>query len=108
MTCGECGNVTAPGAGFPNHVYCKRFLLHMGKREDASRCRDFIPKPQTNADRIRSMTDGELATIIAWPYIAPPEWCANHPTCPFISEDPTPCDKCALEWLQQEVESNDS
>ena len=63
---------------------------------------------KTNADRIRAMTDEELATIIAWPYIAPPEWCANHPTCPFISEDPTPCDKCALEWLQQEVESNDS
>lgn len=45
MTCGECANVTAPGAGFPNHVYCKRFLLPMEKREDASRCRDFIPKP---------------------------------------------------------------
>ncbi len=61
MTCGECGNVTAPGTGFPNHVYCKRFLLHMEKQEDASRCRDFIPKPKTNADRIRSMTDEELA-----------------------------------------------
>lgn len=61
MTCGECANVTAPGRGFPNHVYCRRFLLHMEKREDASRCRDFIPKPQTNADRIRSMTDEELA-----------------------------------------------
>lgn len=61
MTCGECGNVTAPGVGFPNHVYCKRFLLHMEKRKDASRCRDFIPKPQTNADRIRAMTNEELA-----------------------------------------------
>ena len=64
MTCGVCGNVRAPGAGFPNHVYCKRFLLHMEKREDASRCRDFIPKPQTNADRIRAMTDAELAELL--------------------------------------------
>ena len=64
MTCGECGNVTAPGAGFPNHVYCKRFLLHMEKREDASRCRYFIQKPITNADRIRSMTDEELAEFL--------------------------------------------
>lgn len=64
MTCGECMNVTAPGAGFPNHVYCKRFLLHMEKREDASKCRGFIPKPLTNADRIRSMTDEELAHLL--------------------------------------------
>lgn len=65
MTCGECGNVTAPGAGFPNHVYCKRFLLHMEKRNDASRCRYFIPKPITNADSIRAMTDEELANEFA-------------------------------------------
>lgn len=65
MTCGKCGNVTAPGAGFPNHVYCKRFLLHMEKREDASRCRDFILKPQTNGDKMRAMSDEDLAKIIA-------------------------------------------
>ena len=64
MTCGECGNVKAPGAGFPNHVYCMRFLLHMEKREDASRCRYFIPKPLANADRVRAMTDEELAEFL--------------------------------------------
>ena len=57
----------------------------------------------TNADRIRSMTDEELATVIALPYLASPPWCANHKTCPYISEDPTPCDKCALDWLREEV-----
>jgi hypothetical protein len=62
-----------------------------------------ILKPKTNADRIRSMTDEELATVIAWPYLASPPWCAEHKTCPYISEDPTPCDKCALDWLEQEV-----
>lgn len=57
----------------------------------------------TNADRIRAMTDEELATVIAWQYLASPPWCANHTTCPYISEDPTPCDKCALDWLKQEA-----
>ena len=61
------------------------------------------PKPITNADRIRAMTDEELATVIAWPYLASPPWCSQHRTCPYISEDPTPCDKCALEWLKQEA-----
>lgn len=62
------------------------------------------PTPQTNADRIRAMTDEELAVQIAWPYLASPPWCAEHITCPYISEDPTPCDKCALDWLKSPVE----
>lgn len=62
------------------------------------------PKPITNADCIRSMTDEELAGVIAWPHLASPPWCSEHITCPYISEDPTPCDKCALDWLQQEVD----
>lgn len=67
---------------------------------DFNDCED---KKPSNADRIRSMTDEELATVIALPYLASPPWCANHTTCPYISEDPTPCDKCALEWLKQEA-----
>ena len=85
MTCGECGNVTAPGDGFPNHVYCNRFLLHMEKREDASRCRDFIPKPITNADRIRAMTDEKLATFL------------------FQSRIDKLSEREWLDWLKQEV-----
>ena len=57
----------------------------------------------SNADRIRSMKDEELAVVIAWPYLASPPWCSEHTTCPYISEDPTPCDKCALDWLRTEV-----
>lgn len=57
----------------------------------------------TNADRIRAMSDEELAVQIAWPYLASPPWCSEHTTCPYISEDPTPCDKCALDWLKQEA-----
>lgn len=60
-------------------------------------------KPLTHADRIRSMSDEELAAMLAWPYIASPSWCAEHTTCPYIGEDPTPCNKCALGWLKQEA-----
>lgn len=61
------------------------------------------PPKQTNADRIRAMTDEELAIILAYPSVAEPPWCACYNECPHISEDPTPCDKCALDWLKQEV-----
>ena len=90
MTCGECGNVTAPGAGFPNHVYCKRFLLHMEKRNDASRCRYFIPKPITNADCIRAMSDEELVRHLAC------QW----KECKNMDVD---CEKCLLDWLREEI-----
>ena len=107
MTCGECANVTAPGSGFPNHVYCRRFLLHMEKREDASRCRDFIPKPQTNADRIRAMSDEELA-----------EWMATKTSCMRCPVDldachnfefscEMSCEEILLSWLKSPVEEVD-
>lgn len=99
MTCGECGNVTAPGAGFPNHVYCKRFLLHMEKREDASRCRDFIPKPITRYDRIRAKSVEEMA-----------EWIMSiePAACPFRDDHGddcrfSHCKDCWLDWLKQEA-----
>lgn len=60
-------------------------------------------KPSNNYERLKAMSIDELAVVIAWPYVASPPWCAEHETCPYISEDPTPCDKCALEWLKEEV-----
>lgn len=62
------------------------------------------PRILTNYDRIVSKSPEELAVVIAWPYLASPPWCSEHTTCPYISEDPTPCDKCALDWLKQPVE----
>ena len=53
-------------------------------------------KPQTNADRIRSMTDEELAKIIGDKCICPPtSECAK-----FCGD----CVACWLEWLQQPAE----
>lgn len=99
MTCGECGNVTAPGAGFQNHVYCKRFLLHMKKREDASRCRDFIPKPKTNGDNFRAMTDEELAEWLACNCDCASTCMAMKPCCAKSEKD---CVQAWKEWLKQE------
>ena len=61
------------------------------------------PLPQTNADRIRNMTDEELALVIMCPYDNLPGEC----TC---EEDDSRanCIKCCLEWLQAEVEEGEN
>ena len=57
-------------------------------------CGLFKPKPQTNADRIRSMTDEELAN------------CITDDLCDRVCHSPLSCDgNCeiqVLEWLKQE------
>lgn len=64
----------------------------------------------TNADRIRSMTDGELAQILVSEPIAETiPFCQNKPECERLLEtaNGTPesmCVECALDWLQQPVE----
>lgn len=67
--------------------------------------RDFQnSKPFTHADRIRAMSDKELAIILA-------EGCHNTRECPTICAPIYPfdevvesCAKCWLEWLKQEVD----
>lgn len=49
-------------------------------------------RPQTNADRIRSMTDEELAELIMCPYNSDGEICE-------ASKDN--CMQCCLRWLRQ-------
>lgn len=61
-------------------------------------CGLFKPKPQTNADRIRSMTDEELA-----------EWIAYRQGC-FERQDKRcskygTCRDCWFDWLKEECES---
>ena len=97
MKCGECGNTLPPCDGFPKQVFCKRYHLHMGIYEDASRCREFERKPQTNADKIRAMTDEELAMAICTDFGGIP-WCKNIPEC-----QDSLCVGCVVKWLKQEV-----
>lgn len=61
-------------------------------------CIDFDErKPQTNADRIRSMTDEELAKILGGKCICPPT-----SGCAEVCGD---CVACWIEWLQQPTEN---
>ena len=53
------------------------------------------PKPKTNADRIRSMSDEELAYWVMCPHDEP--LCGGEPA----GGD---CMKCCLQWLQQPAE----
>lgn len=54
-------------------------------------------RPETNADRIRAMTDEELAQVVRNPCDIvdhyPAGWCKER-NCGY---------KCALEWLKQEA-----
>ena len=59
------------------------------------------PKPYkvlTNADRVRAMSDGELAEIIACP-----KGLFDRMDC---FDDNRDCKHCTLEWLQQPAEDN--
>ena len=61
-------------------------------------CGLFVDKPMTNADRIRTMSDAELA-----------EWYGTHACCmaePLVCRKPGgSCRKCWLDWLKQEVDN---
>lgn len=63
-------------------------------------CPDFASKykPKTNADRIRSLTDEELAELW-WERVDCGE-CPVHRNCRMTGQD---CKKLALDWLKQEV-----
>ena len=61
--------------------------------------RPYCDRPQTNADRIRAMTDEELAELLQ----------KNRGGCRALTTesyvcDNTDCKSCWLEWLKQEAE----
>lgn len=56
-------------------------------------------KPQTNADKLRAMSDEELAAYID-EHTAEAMWCNNPPLdCPQDRE----CVDCILDWLRKEA-----
>ena len=61
-----------------------------------------ICKPQTNADRIRSMTDEELTVFLE--LTVPRPWCAS----PCRQGDiwNAKCERCVLDWLKQEAKED--
>lgn len=59
-------------------------------------CDAYDPKIETNADRIRAMTDEELAEIIMCPYDNGLNSCSTDSN----------CIGCCLKWLQQPCEGS--
>ena len=64
-------------------------------------CGEFHPKPMTNAMKIRSMTDEELAELW-WERMDCGE-CPAHRDCKMTGQE---CKKLALDWLKQEAASD--
>ena len=73
---------------------------HYFRREDFPMCvLDEAPKPMTNADRIRMMTDKELARFI---FIGcDGRKCVETDESESISHQ---CERCWLDWLKEEAE----
>ena len=86
--CIECLRETCPNAGYDTGI---------------TKCTVYIqPKPQTNADRIRNMSDEELAEILH----SLKNKCGGCPVAKsnvFCSTFPT-CKDAWLAWLKQETE----
>lgn len=59
-------------------------------------CPEYEAKPMTNADRIRAMTDEELAAVIMCPYDCDSDMCLLNGTCL----------DCCVKWLKQPVKED--
>lgn len=59
-------------------------------------CFDLVREPQTNADRIRSMTNEELVSVV----MCPDSVTGEGTDCNQYHD----CKECTLDWLQKESE----
>lgn len=79
-----------------NCKYCRANCTGAKHDREIALCLGYDP-PKTNADRIRAMTDEELAKVLRRPCDIvdhiPTEWC-NGRNCGY---------RCALDWLKEEV-----
>lgn len=92
MCCNNCGWlrwVTTTNTTY----YCEFNGQPLSDLKDC--CQAWKSTIQTNADRIRSMTDEELADLLSGgePY----PWCEQDP-CPAET-----CQECIMMWLNQEA-----
>lgn len=82
------------------HEQLAEWLTELKQRREA----EVSVKPKTNADRIRHLTDEELAEMVSMKVcrIVKPD----GKDCPkgfYFGK----CDKCVLNWLKQEVKTDD-
>ena len=85
--------------------YAKNFCdmaLFGGHNPRITACPKFKKGKQTNADKIRAMTDEEIAKLFAYGLDCPTDvqFLSN---CPF-HDDATVCQNCWLDWLQKEAD----
>lgn len=93
--CCNCKNLETKDNGFDAYSWCKK--INDCPQEDIERNCDFYA-PMTNADRIRSMTDEELAFAV----MCPAEIDFGYEKCIYAGN----CERCTLEWLQKESEDH--
>lgn len=92
---------------------CKKYEDCMSGSGLTWPCGAYVPKIVTNADRIRSMNDAELAKAINLLVEGEPmiQYCRSLPECDEDLEQDTViplerCEKCVLHWLQQPVKED--
>ena len=91
----ECKNC-AHESNFKKHE-CGTCMVSYFDGEQLGLPSNFKQKPMTNADRIRAMSDEELADFLADDYRACPPKPRYHKCSKYIDK----CDGCWLEWLKQ-------
>lgn len=97
--------VTVKGTDYPFRAFWNgKFFTDGWSKADVTAWMP-LPEPyrgeepkQTNADRIRSMTDEELAMAI----MCPAEFTGSDKVCDFSHD----CKDCTLAWLQKESEGD--
>lgn len=88
VKCNNCKNLETKDNGFDAYSWCEK--INDCPHEDIERdCEHYAP--MTNADRIRSMTDEELAMVLL---------CVLRN---LLKSDKV-CKDCTLAWLQKESE----
>lgn len=91
--CNNCKNLETKNNGFDTYSWCEK--INDCPHEDIERdCEHYVP--MINADRIRIMTDEELAMAI----MCPAEFTGSDKVCDFSHD----CKDCTLPWLQKESE----
>lgn len=92
--------------------YCKTTVCinehyqqeQLGSPSTTNKSESAVIKQQTNADRIREMSDEELADFLD--SIGDGcEWCADQEMCHLMYDTKFSCKDCILQWLKQGVQS---
>ena len=91
------------GSGCANCPIINCDAVYRGSRCKAYRYYHGLGDPQTNADKIRSMTDQELAVFLSRDLKQPCDYCQLEDLEGACTE--TLCDDAMMKWLQQPADN---